>query len=33
MAEYKAFMESVFGPNSVIPLSVRPYGVARIDSI
>ncbi len=33
MAAYRTYMEFVFGPNSVIPLSVRPYGVTRIDSI
>lgn len=33
MEGYRSYMESVFGPNSVIPLSIRPWGVARIDSI
>ncbi len=33
MTAYATFMESAFGPNKVIPLSVRRYGVTRIDSI
>lgn len=33
MTEYRSRMEAIFGQGSVIPLSVRAYGTARIESI